>query len=865
MGFDRSTRARRVLLAVATLSFLVTPLFTISQEVSTINGTVLDPRGANLPNAVIEIKNEATAAITTVKADASGHFASPVLAPGKYDVQVTVTGFAPTTQKGVTVTATAPVQDLSIALSVANAADEVTVEAAASGSIAAALAPVGSLLEARSARSEISPEFIQQFTAPTADFGEISQIVPGVYSINSNGVGLGQSATFFRGFTDGDYDITWDGIPFEDTNTPTHHSWAFFPGEWIGSVDFDRSPGDAATIGPSPFGGSINLQSKDVPAQQAFRGSASYGSFNTALYDAQYDSGTIGANHKTSLIMDVHEMSSSGFETFNNQQQWGGDIKVQYKFSDRTVLTGFSGVIQLRANTPDNAAPTRNQVQQLGYNYLMENTDPTSPYYVQYNFYKVPTDFEYVGVKSQLRKGWLLDVKPYTYNYDNAEFFANPASGANPSATDSGAITPAICGTPGKTSTIAGGKLPCFVDKYNSYRKYGETSTISQVSRFGTFRTGMWYDWSLTNRHQSPSDFFTHTDSPLPNFNEKYYFNDFQPYAEYELHIVPRLTLTGGTKYSYYGMNFTQFADNGGKIGSKLANGQPFTSITNTAAYKSWLPSADANYRIKDNWSVYAQFSKGNIIPPTSVFDVSAATPVLTLPKPTGVSSYQAGTVLKLKRITFDGDAYYIKFQNTYSSAIQTINGVTDTYFFLGPDSTSKGFELETNLYFGHGLSLYANGTANRAVYVGTGVPANLFVQDAPDNTEGYGLTYQTKNLDFGLFEKRIGEQWNDNGASHSQYLSAPFNIDNLFVNYTVRNNSILDGTHISFKVNNLFDTRNIVQIISFGNSPVATMVNGAASPYLATTALSGGDLLTLTPGRSVSLTFTFGYTPKGE
>jgi iron complex outermembrane receptor protein len=848
-------------LSVAATLLTVLPQRALAQQPSTLSGTVLDPRGANLPNAVLEIKNEATAATITVKSDASGHFITPVLAPGKYDVQATVSGFAPATQKGIVVDPNTPAHELAIPLSVANAADEVTVESAASGSIAAALAPVGSLLEARSARSEISPEFIQQFVPPNADYGEIAQIVPGVQTINSNGIGLGQSASYFRGFTDGDYDMTWDGIPFEDTNTPTHHSWSSFPGLWIGSIDFDRSPGDAATIGPSPFGGSINLLSKDVPSEQSLRATGSYGSFNTQLFDVQYDSGTLGANHKTSMTADVHHMSSDGFQTLNYQARWGGDIKVQYKFSDKTVLTGYSGVIQLTSNSPANGAPTRAQVAAYGYNYLMENTDPTSPYYVAYNTYKVPTDFEYVGLKSALGKGWLIDIKPYTYNYDNAEYYANPLSGANPSVSGTGTMTAAKCGLAGSTSTVAGGILPCFVDKYNSYRKYGETSTISQVSKYGTFRTGLWYEWSRTNRHQFPSNFFTHTDSPLPNFSEKYYFNDLQPFAEYELHLIPKLTLTGGTKYSYYGMNFTQYADNGGKIGSTLPNGQTFTSITNTATYKQWLPSADANYRIQQNWSAYAQFAKGNIIPPTSVFDVPATNTITALPKPTNVSSYQAGSVYKAKHVTFDGDAYYIKYQSTYSSATTTINGVLDTYYFLQPDAVTKGVELETNLYFGHGLSFFGNGTVNRAVYVGSGVPNNLFVQDSPANTEGFGLTYQTRNLDFGFFHKRIGEQWNDNKAYHDQYLSAPFNMDNLFLNYTVRNDSIFDRTHFSLVVNNLLNTRNIVQIGTFGNKAVLQ----SGSTYIATTALSNGDLLTQTPGRSVTLTITFGYSPKAE
>lgn len=50
-----------------------------------------------------------------------------------------------------------------------------------------------------------------------------------------------------------------DGIPFYDTNSPMHHSWAFVPAQFFGGIDLDRSPGTASTVGPTPFGGSIHL------------------------------------------------------------------------------------------------------------------------------------------------------------------------------------------------------------------------------------------------------------------------------------------------------------------------------------------------------------------------------------------------------------------------------------------------------------------------------------------------------------------------------------------------------------------------------------------------------------------------------
>jgi hypothetical protein len=43
--------------------------------------------------------------------------------------------------------------------------------------------------------------------------------------------------------------------------------------------------------------------------------------------------------------------------------------------------------------------------------------DPASPLYYGYNFYHVPTDFEYVGIKSEIG-GWTIDDKVYTLRSD---------------------------------------------------------------------------------------------------------------------------------------------------------------------------------------------------------------------------------------------------------------------------------------------------------------------------------------------------------------------------------------------------------------------------------------------------------------
>src|SRR6202012_5581558 len=189
---------------------------------------------------------------------------------------VDANGFAESVQQDVTAAVQPTV--LTVALKVGSIEENVEVRAIAGDSIAAQHALSQSTLDTETPKSEIGSEFIREFTPPDTDYTEIIQIAPGVVSYNSNGVGLGQGTVYFRGFPDGNFDYTWDGIPFNDTNNPTHHSWVFFPGVWIGSVDFDRSPGTASTIGPATYGGSINLLSPEVPSEQSIQPQVSYGS-----------------------------------------------------------------------------------------------------------------------------------------------------------------------------------------------------------------------------------------------------------------------------------------------------------------------------------------------------------------------------------------------------------------------------------------------------------------------------------------------------------------------------------------------------------------------------------------------------------
>jgi iron complex outermembrane receptor protein len=229
-------------LCVLGISLSISICNAIAQSSGTISGTVSDVTGKAIPNAVVTVRNEAVGtprfASTEFGRKVRGERFARRLLPGR-------SGRSEPPQGGET--RHGKHRKRPDVLNVSELAQSITVEG--SVSVAAEMAPMQSTLDARSAKSEISPEYIQNFASPVADYTELLNNAPGTFSVNPNGVGLGDSKTYFRGFKDGQYTMQTDGIPFSDTDSPTHHSWAFFPSQFIAGVDFDRSPGSAASIG----------------------------------------------------------------------------------------------------------------------------------------------------------------------------------------------------------------------------------------------------------------------------------------------------------------------------------------------------------------------------------------------------------------------------------------------------------------------------------------------------------------------------------------------------------------------------------------------------------------------------------------
>ena len=114
--------------------------------------------------------------------------------------------------------------------------------------------------------------------------------------INGPGLSDGNVKNTLRGQPDGNFVMQYDGIPFGDTNGPSHHSESYFPGVTIGTIDVDRGPGNAGNMGAATFGGTVKLFSEVLtPDTHASRPAATYASFGTESFNLNTQTGDFRA------------------------------------------------------------------------------------------------------------------------------------------------------------------------------------------------------------------------------------------------------------------------------------------------------------------------------------------------------------------------------------------------------------------------------------------------------------------------------------------------------------------------------------------------------------------------------------------
>ena len=638
---------------------------------------------------------------------------------------------------------------------------------------ASEIAPTQGSTIAIQPQSIIGDLYLRENVAATGDYTDAISISPSVYSVAPNGPGLMEaSEVAIRGFQDGQYNVTFDGIPWGDSNDFTHHSTSYFTNQDTGGIIVDRGPGTASTLGNATFGGTVAVDSRTPSDTFSVSPYLSFGSWDTQVQGIELNTGAIPQTGGTTAFVNVQNSSSDGYLTYAGQRRQNVFAKVVQPIGDNTTLTFVGMYNNINQYVP--LGETRAQINQYGPNYGLSN-NPDSQNYYRYNRDEINTYFGYVALHSAF-DGWTIDNKLYTLSYNHFGWNGEDPNGETPNGT---VYSPTD--VPGQ-------------DMRNSYTSWGDIFRISKEVGPGEIRTGFWYDYQTNLRWQNEVDDtlnFAPNGVPASAAVDRYMtdtLKTFQPFVEYNWNITDTAWLTGGVKYADFERDINAIVNQ--KTGEPLDYSKDWNKL---------LPSLAAHWQFTSDWTAYAQWAKGFLAPNLNTFYTVNPLSSSDL-KPEQTVNRQIGTTWNDDRLTLSADVYSIDFNNLISS--RNIGGVTN--FFNEGGAIYRGFETEGTYVLGSGFSVYGNGSLNRS----TDKTTNDWVPDAPHKTAALGLIYREGPFYASLIDKFVGHTFGDTG--NSQPIGG-YAITNFATSYTfVHDMGEMKNIKIGMQVNNIFDNKSI-------------------------------------------------------
>lgn len=182
---------------VVLLAFTAAPALALAQQTeSRITGKVLDQSQGTLPGVTVTVTSKATGAIRTDVTDGEGAYDITNLGPGTYEVKIELAGFAPKTRE--VVLGVGQSERVEVVLGVASVQEQVTVSASA---------PVLDLSSAKIGVN-VSPEEVQNLPVNGRNFANLMTLATGATS-DGNG---GWASVRFNGKSNQQNYLNYDGV-----------------------------------------------------------------------------------------------------------------------------------------------------------------------------------------------------------------------------------------------------------------------------------------------------------------------------------------------------------------------------------------------------------------------------------------------------------------------------------------------------------------------------------------------------------------------------------------------------------------------------------------------------------------------------
>ncbi len=683
-------------------------------------------------------------------------------------------------------------------------------------------APSLTPLNASQPTSVVNKNTIQNQFIPTQSYVDVATLTPSVSAISPNGPGLQEAnGPVIRGFQDGQFNVTYDGIPLGDSNDFTHHSTSFFTSNEIGQVIVDRGPGTAETVGDATFGGTVSIRTINPAGTRTLTPYATYGSYDTSDVGARVDTGAIQSANGTTAVFNAEHQQTNGALQNATQERSNFFGKVVIPVNSGTTVTLLSDYNRLYQNPAIGA--TLSQMTDFGSNFAY-SSDPNQQNYFRYNNDHITTDMEYIDIQSNFGDGWLYDGKIYTYAYYHGDLNGDDVNDTlGNGITQNSGVTPATYG-PGVPNLVQytpnGPEVPGVPGQLftNSYRSVGTIQRLEKDFSFGDIKAGVWLDHQVNTRavaevilNSGNANNYAASDSNGGNLVDRLQHNQlytFQPYGQFDWKPIDGLTVTAGLKYAF----FKRALNAQYNQGTGVAQGYEHN-------YTKLLPSFEVKYSINPNLSVYGQAAEGFLAPNLNTYYTKALGTYAL--KPQSTLNFQGGAAYQDEHLALGGDLYYIHFQNFINSYKDKTTG--NKVFYNAGGVIYRGVEGEATYTFDSGFSLFANAGYNQAYQTST----NIRITNTPQFTTNAGIIYDKDGIYASAIDQWTGGEYSGNtgvnvvnGAAEGSGASGkspggwydPYNVVNLAAGYTFNHlNPNLTQVKLKLNLDNITNQKQII------------------------------------------------------
>jgi len=403
------------------------------------------------------------------------------------------------------------------------------------------------------------------------------------------------------------------------------------------------------------------------------------------------------------------------FNRFNDQQPLGTAPVGPTLYTNSSGATSVNGV--------DIAFP----------GYLPFSPGSAIPFGGPQNFYQYGEDLTWIKKNHSLRFGGTFDQLR-----DNRVF------GAYENSVEGLASTSGAFATKGLANLISG-NLYNFQGAVDPQGKYPCTYTYNPAT-------------GVTSRYVTPACTLT---LPVgsPSFARQNTFNDGSWYAQDTYKVTPRLSISAGLRWEYYGVQHNHnpsvesnfFFGSGDNIYQQIRNGQVETSTQSGGIIEKKLQNyaprlgfaydvfGDGKWSVRGGYGISYERNFGNVTynviqnpPGYAVVSVINGVDVPSLPLSNDNAGPLAGTGSKaLPRVS-------LRAINTHIPVSYASQYSFDISHELAPGTT-----VSVEYSGSRGIHQYTIANINREFY------GNIFLGDDPNNSAGNALNYQYSNINY--------------------------------------------------------------------------------------------------------------------